>query len=95
MPNEEARAINCEYLAAKFDQSAERGDAWADELRRWAAHELRLAEEHPGASEVWARAEELLGVVAYWKQRAAWAREMAGRFRRRAQEHRARLLSGL
>ena len=95
MPNEKERALKCEHLAARFDRAAEKDDSSADEFRRRAAHRARVAMEHPAASELRAHAEELLGVVAFWEERAAWDREMAARFRRRAEEHRARLLLGL
>ena len=95
MPNEQERALKCDQLAAKFGRAAEKDDARADEFRRWAVLKLQLAGEHPEAAELRAVAEELIGVVAYWEERSAWSRDMAGRFRRRADEHRARLLSGL
>jgi hypothetical protein len=83
MPDEESGGSKFEHLATRFDRMAERDDARAAEFRRWATQKSREAEEHPQASEVRTCAESLLGVVAYWEERAAWAREMAGKFRQR------------
>lgn len=78
MPNEEERAFMCERLAAKFDRAAAKDDSRAHEFRLWAVQRLRQAEEHPQAADVRTRAEELMREVAYWAERAAWDREMAG-----------------
>ncbi|WP_206107727.1 hypothetical protein [Paludisphaera rhizosphaerae] len=95
MPTEEELALKCEHLAAKFECAAEKNDSKADEFSRVAVHRVRVAAEHPEALDLRADAEELMGVVAYWQERAAWDREIASKFRRRAEGHRARLDSDL
>lgn len=82
MSNEE-RALKCEHLATKFDQMAEKDDSRAAEFCRRADQKSREAEEHPQAPELQMRALELRLYVAYWEERAMWARRMASRFRRR------------
>jgi hypothetical protein len=91
MSNEEGRGLRA--LATRFDRVAETDDARAAEFRRWAAQKSLEAEEHPQAFELRACAAGLMEVVAYWEERAAWAREMASQFRRKAEEHVARRMS--
>ena len=94
MLNEEDRALKCERLATTFDQVAEQDDSRAAEFHRWADQRFREAEEHPQNPELRTRAIKVMEAVTYWDDRAAWARMMAGRFRRSAEEHWARNLSG-
>jgi hypothetical protein len=94
MLNEEERALKCERLATTFDQAAEKDVSRATEFRRWADQNLLEVAEHPQAPKLRTRAIKLMEAVAYWEERAAWARKMAGRFRRRAEEHWTRNLSG-
>jgi len=94
MPDERGRALKCESLAMRFDWLAEKDDFRAAEFRGWAAQRWREAEEHPAEADLKARAEDLMGEVAYWEKRANWSRAMAGKFRRRAEEHQSRFLAG-
>ena len=94
MSNEEGRGSRFEQLAARFDRMAEKDDARASEYRLWAAQKSREAEEHPHAPELRACAEGLPGVVAFWEERAAWARKMASGFRQKAEAHVASRVAG-
>jgi hypothetical protein len=87
MPDEQARALKCEQLAARFERSAQKDDTTATEWRQRASQERREAEEHPEAAELRARADEMTSVVSFWEESAAWSRKMASNFQRRAEGH--------
>lgn len=95
MPDEEERAFRCQRLAMRFELAARKDDSRAAEFRELAEQKRREAAEHPEASDLRTQAEGLMGVVIYWEKQSAWAREMAGDFWRRADEHRARHRSDL
>jgi hypothetical protein len=95
MPDEQARTLKCEELAVRFEHGAEKDDMRATEWRQWASQKRREADEQPEATELRARAEEMMGVVSFWEERAAWSRRMATKFQRRAEEHWMRYRAGL
>jgi hypothetical protein len=88
--NREDRAVRIEDLALRFDRHAEQNDARADWFRVWAVQKRREADEHPGSDFLQERADGLTQVVAYWKERASWAREMASGFRHKAEALRSK-----
>ncbi|WP_435007827.1 hypothetical protein P12x_005092 [Tundrisphaera lichenicola] len=94
MSNEE-RSLKCEHLAFRFERAADLDETRAATFRGRAAQKSREVEEHPEAPELRALEVELMGVATYWDERAAWSREIAKRFSRMAESHRAIASPGL